>query len=107
MDIKNRFLSKSNSYNYYKEKYEEYKEKYEAILEENSKLKDDYKYSSNIRRSEYLASTFCDTRFHDYCFSQFRRCISRAYNYISLYIIKPSILGQVSIVIAIFHSVWM
>lgn len=70
MDIKNRFLSKSNSYNYYKEKYEEYKEKYEAILEENSKLKDDYKYSSNIRRSEYLASTFCDTRFHDYCFSQ-------------------------------------
>ena len=77
MDIKNTILSKSNSYNFYKEKYEEYKnkyeeykEKYELVLEENSKLKNDYKYSSNIRPSEYQASTFCDWRFHDYSFRE-------------------------------------
>ena len=70
MDIKNTILSKSNSYNFYKEKYEEYKEKYESVLEENSKLKDDYKYSDNIRPSEYQASTFCDRKFNDYFFRE-------------------------------------
>ena len=70
MDIKNTILSKSNSYNFYKDKYEEYKEKYESVLEENSKLKEDYKYSDNIRPSEYQASTFCNKKFHDYSFRE-------------------------------------
>lgn len=64
MNIKNKILSKSNSYNYYKAEYEKMKEKYDSVLEENTKLKKE----KNTRRLEYLASSFCNWNFYDYSF---------------------------------------
>lgn len=70
MDIKNKILSKSNSYNFYKIEYEKYKKKYESVLEENSQLKEEIKYFSNIRRLESLAISFCDRKFYNYAFHE-------------------------------------
>jgi len=83
MNIKNKLLLKSNSYNFYKKGYEKYKKQNDAILKENSELKkenskvkeeykkinDEYKYFSNLRRLESLASSFCNRNFYNYSFS--------------------------------------
>ena len=75
MNIKNKVLSKSNSYNFYKNEYKKYKKKYESNLNEYSKLKEkynkldkEYKYISNMRRLESLAASFCNRNFYNYSF---------------------------------------
>lgn len=75
MTLKNKILSKSNSYNFYKDEYKKYKQKYEAVSKENSKLKEEYdkldkeyKYFSNLKRLESLASSFCNRNFYNYSF---------------------------------------
>ena len=77
MNIKDKVLSKSNSYNFYKEEYEKYKEQNISLLEENSKLKEkysklneEYKYFSNARRLESLAASFCNRKFYNYSFRE-------------------------------------
>ena len=84
MTFKNKILSKSNSYNFYKTEYQKYKQKYESTSEEYNKLKDEndkliekyneldeeYKYFSNARRLESLASSFCNKKFYDYSFRE-------------------------------------
>lgn len=77
MNFKNKILSKSNSYNFYKEEYKRYKQKYESTLKENSNLKEEYrklneeyKYFSNSRRLESLAASFCSRNFYNYSFQE-------------------------------------
>ena len=77
MTFKNKLLSKSNSYNFYKEEYKKYKQKYEDISKENSKLKEEYnklneeyKYFSNLKRLETLAASFCNKDFYNYSFRE-------------------------------------
>ena len=91
MNIKNKVLSKSNSYNFYKDGYEEYKKQNNSILDKNSKLKEEnsklkeensklkkqysklneeYKYFSNARRLESLAASFCNKNFYNYSFRE-------------------------------------
>lgn len=82
MNVKNKILSKSNSYNYYKNEYKRYKEKSESILKENNELKEEYskleakydklneeyKHLSNLKRLESLAASFCNRNFYNYSF---------------------------------------
>lgn len=73
MNIKNKILSKSRSYNFYKSKYEKYKNDYETILKENNKLKDEnnklkYNNSINIGHFDYNAESFCNRSFFNYAF---------------------------------------
>ena len=84
MNIKDKVLSKSNSYNFYKEEYEKYKKQYNTIFKENSilkeensklkeqysKLNEEYKYFSNSRRLESLAVSFCNKNFYNYSFRE-------------------------------------
>lgn len=80
MNIKDKVLSKSNSYNFYRTEYQKYKLKYESISKEYDKLKnenaelnekyvkldEEYKYFSNSRRLETLAASFCNRNFYNY-----------------------------------------
>ena len=80
MNIGNKILSKSNSYNFYKTMYENYKEKYESISKENdelkkkiNELKDEYvklKYNNSITLGhfDYNAESFCNKNFFNYAF---------------------------------------
>ena len=84
MTLKNKILSKSNSYNYYKTEYQKYKQKYESafkkcnklkdennkLKDENNKLNEEYKYVSNLRRLESLAASFCNKNFYNYSFRE-------------------------------------
>ena len=91
MNLKNKILSKSNSFNFYKNEYQKYKQKYESTLkkydelknnnkilkEENNKLcgeygklDGEYKYFSNLRRLESLAASFCNKKFYNYSFRE-------------------------------------
>lgn len=89
MSFKQKILSKSNSYNFYKTEYERNKKKYESTLKENSKLKEknknskeeydklkseydklnkEYKDLYNKQYSRDRASIFCSANFHNYSF---------------------------------------
>lgn len=75
MNIMNKFLSKSKSYNFYKSNYKKYKNKYETILEENNKLKDEnvklkYNNSINIGHFENDVDSFCNRSFFNYVFRE-------------------------------------
>lgn len=70
MTFKNKLLSKSNSYNFYKEEYEKYKQKYESLSKEYSKLKKEYEYFSNLKHLESLAASFCNKDFYNYSFRE-------------------------------------
>lgn len=77
MNIKDKVLSKSNSYNFYKDEYEKYKKQNSSLLEENSKLKEEYsklnekyKYLSNMRRLESIAASFCNKKFYNFAFRE-------------------------------------
>lgn len=84
MNIKNKILSKSNSYAFYKNEFQKYKQKYESLSNKYDKLKgennklsneynklsEEYKYFSNSRRLESLAASFCNRNFYNYSFRE-------------------------------------
>ena len=59
MNIINRFLSKSNQFNFYKENYEK-------LREENLRLSNEYNNLLNQKNNELNASSFCSWDFVDY-----------------------------------------
>ena len=59
MNFKNKVLSKSNQYVYYKNNYEK-------LLKENEELKERIKFISNQRRIQNNAGSFCDWEYVDY-----------------------------------------
>lgn len=63
MNFKNRILSKSNQYTYYKENYEK-------LLEENKELKERIKFISNQKRIQDNAGSFCGWEYIDYFYRE-------------------------------------
>lgn len=59
MNFKNKLLSKSNQYVYYKDNYEK-------LLKENKELKERIKFISNQNRIQKNAGSFCDWDYIDY-----------------------------------------
>ena len=63
MNFKNKLLSKSNQYNFYKENYEK-------LLEENEELKERIKFISYQNRIKKNAGSFCDWDYIDYFYRE-------------------------------------
>lgn len=63
MNFKNKLLSKSNQYVYYKDNYEK-------LLEENKELKEKIKFISNQKRIQDNAGSFCGWEYIDYFYRE-------------------------------------
>ena len=63
MNFKNKLLSKSNQYNFYKENYEK-------LLKENEELKERIKFISYQNRIKKNAGSFCDWNYIDYFYRE-------------------------------------